>query len=142
MGSMARAVFEMTKMPFGPLHIVLTEIHELLVKHDAGQSNCAAAAIRAVEGGNADAIATALNTLEFWGGAGSIDDLTLTEIPWTAVFRSDPVDQPRLRTLLGELLDQMQSANIAEPWVLARRADQLRTCPHSKVGPGTNSGLM
>lgn len=102
---------------------LLTKIHALLVKHDAGQSEYVSAAIRAIESGDATVISASLNTLGFWGGAGSIDDLILTELPRTAAFRPDPVDEPRLRELLRGLLDEMRAANIAEPWVLARHGD-------------------
>jgi hypothetical protein len=97
-------------------------MRSLLIKHDAGQQEAAAQAIEAVKSSNREAITSSLNTLDFWGGAGSIIDLILTEMPWTAEFRRDVADDSRLTMLELDLVNEMERLGIANPGVIARRA--------------------
>jgi hypothetical protein len=98
-------------------------MHQLLVKHDAGQQESVLEALRIVETSDQKAIAKCLNTLEFWGGAGSVSDLSLNEIPWTPEFRRDVQDDNRLTLLELDLIDEMQKLGIAEARALGRKKD-------------------
>lgn len=97
------------------LRDILTEMHELLVKHDKGQQSYTLGAIAAGDSGDVDAILKSLNSLEFWGGARSIADLILTELPWSTTFRRAVEDDDRLRALRWELWREMESLNLAKP---------------------------
>jgi hypothetical protein len=97
---------------YGNLRNILTEMHELLRKHDAGQQQYPLAVVRAIDSGDGEAVTNLLNSLEFWGGAGSIDDLILFEIPWTPEFRIDKDDNERLRVLLHLVGREMVALNI------------------------------
>jgi hypothetical protein len=77
---------------YAKLRDILAEMHGLLAKHDAGQQEEAARAIDAIDSRDADTLAKSLNSLEFWGGAGSILDLTLFGIPWSSEYKVDTVD--------------------------------------------------
>jgi hypothetical protein len=105
---------------YAPLHEILAEMHRLFVKHDVGQQKYTLRALNALESHETDAVATSLNGLEFWGGAGSVLDTILFEIPWTAEFRRDVPDDDRLKVLRAELLREMERLGIAEPRVIAR----------------------
>jgi hypothetical protein len=97
-------------------------MHSLLLRHDAAQQKATARAIGALNSLNREAIASSLNTLDFWGGEGSIIDLILTEIPWTAEFRRDALDDGKLTMLELDLINEMESLGIANPGVIGRRA--------------------
>jgi hypothetical protein len=105
---------------YAQLHEILAEMHRLFVKHDVGQQAYTLRALDAIGSREAEAIAASLNGLEFWGGAGSVLDIILFEIPWTAEFRRDVPDDDRLKVLRAELLRVMERLGIAEPWVIAR----------------------
>jgi hypothetical protein len=97
------------------LRDILTEMHELLVKYDEGQQSYTSGAITAVDSGDADAILKSLDSLEFLGGAGSIADLILFELPWAPTFRRAVEDDDRLRALRWDLWREMQSLNVRKP---------------------------
>lgn len=109
-------------MEYSGLLGILLKMHNLLVKHDAGQQKATARSIEAVKGLNRETIAESLNTLDFWGGAGSIVDLIVTEMPRTAEFRRDAVDDNTLTMLELDLINEMERLGIAEPRVVARKA--------------------
>lgn len=110
-------------------------MHALLVKHDKPQESCVLRAIRAVESGDAHEIANSLNTLDFWGAAGSVIDLTLREIPWTAEFRRDIPDDNKLLLLELNLLEEMERLGFANPGVLARRSALEWKARHYGLAP-------
>jgi hypothetical protein len=90
------------------LQDILTEMHALLVKYDYGQQSYTSGAIVAVDSGDPGAILDSFNSLEFWGGAGSIADLILFELPWSPGFRRAVQDDDRLRALRWELWREME----------------------------------
>jgi|GEM_PF-4548085 len=102
---------------------ILADIHRLLVRHDAGQQESVLEALRVVETSDHNAIKKCLNTLDFWGGAGSVSDLTLTEIPWTPEFRRDVADDNKLTLLELDLIAEMEKLGIAEARALGRKKD-------------------
>ncbi len=57
--------------------------------------------IRAIDDGNDAAVAKDFSGVELRGGAGSVDDVLLEPIPWTAERRTDAKAQAELRHLLG-----------------------------------------
>lgn len=90
-------------------------MHELLLKYDKGQQSCISGAITAVDSGDTDAILKSLNSPEFWGGAGSIADLILFELPWAPTFRRAVEHDDRLKALRWDLWREMQSLNVRKP---------------------------
>ncbi|MGA9418158.1 MAG: hypothetical protein WBV40_03335 [Candidatus Cybelea sp.] len=104
------------------LRKVLLEMHQLLVKHDAGQQESTLQALRSIDTADQNAIAKSLNTSGFWGGAGSIFDLILFESPWTPEFRRDVPDDDKLRLLELDLIDEMVKLGIADTLAIARKS--------------------
>ena len=94
---------------------ILTGVHALLAKHDEPQRKHVMQAIHAAERSDDESLKRVLNSLEFWGGSGSIIDLTLSEIPWTPRMRIDKVDQAALDKFIGELIHEMQDLKITDP---------------------------
>jgi hypothetical protein len=110
---------------YAKLRRTLSEMHTLLAKHNADQRETLATAIDSIDNRDDTALLSTLNSLSIWGGAGSILDLILFEIPWTAEWRPDAADNKRLRGLLLELLREMESLEIAKPGVTTRGHDWL-----------------
>lgn len=105
------------------LREILVDMRRLLVKHDSDQQESTLEVLQCIEASDEKAIAKALNSLEFWGGAGSICDLVLYDIPWTSEFRRDVPDDNKLTQLELELIDEMEKLGIAEARTTARKAD-------------------
>jgi hypothetical protein len=120
---------------YSTLQAILLEMHDLLVKHDEGQQEATAQAVQAVKSLDRLAIASSLNSPEFWGGMGSIIDLNLTEMPWTAEFRRDVVDDNRLTMLELDLVNEMERLGIAKPEVISRRVLIQFSARHKGVLP-------
>lgn len=108
---------------YGKLLETLETMHALLVKHDAAQQKITLGAIKAVEESDRDAIIKSLNSVAFWGGAGSVSDVVLFEIPWTPAFRRDVPDDDKLTRLELQLLDEMANLGIAQPNAMRRKRD-------------------
>lgn len=125
----------MAQTEYSKLLSILLEMHSLLVRYDAGQQETTAQAIEAVKSLNREAIAKSLNTLSFLGASGSIIDLILTEMPWTAEFRRDEVDDNRLTILELDLVNEMERLGIANPGVVSRRSGIQSTARHSGLLP-------
>jgi hypothetical protein len=86
------------KNSYGSLRRILTEMRALLLKHDAAQQEAVLTVLSAIDDGDREIIKESLNSLSFWGGSGSILDLILHEVPWTAEFKRDVADDSRLTT--------------------------------------------
>lgn len=105
-------------------------MHQLLVKQDAGQQEYTRQALLSIGTSDQNAIAKSLNTLGFWGGAGSVCDLVLFEITWTPEFRRDVPDDNQLKLLELHLLDEMKKLGIAEALAAAQRATIRQSARH------------
>lgn len=102
--------------PYDRLRLTLTEMRALLLKHDCGQQEYVLTALRAVDYGDREIIRRSLNNAGCWGRSGSILDLILFDIPWTAEFERDVADDSRLTKSKLDLL--MTRLGMAEPWAL------------------------
>jgi len=94
----------------------MVEMYALLRKHDAGQQHLPEAVVSAIDRGDDEETKRLLMWGGFWGGAGSVDDLILFEMPWSPTFRVDKSDNDRLIVLLRLLRRDMVTLNILRPW--------------------------
>lgn len=94
----------------------MVEMQQLLRKHDAGQHEIPKAVVEAIDRGDDKEAERLLKWGGFWGGAGSVDDLILFEMPWRPTYRVDKPDNDRLRLLLHLLRGEMMALHILGPW--------------------------
>ena len=99
---------------YNKLRGALSNLYALLRHHDEPQQKYPLAVIEAIDAGDVVAVEALLNSLEFWGGSGSILDLFLQEIPWTPELREDKAANEQLRTILHRIRQEMLSLNIMQ----------------------------